>query len=94
MDKGNNYNYILSEDDKYNILEMFWGPYKEEWKDNKGVVDNRDSTIAKRLGLPRNIVEAFISNNVKTHFEKATQNKLLEPTIPKQIYITKESLFQ
>jgi hypothetical protein len=45
------------------IKRMFFGPYKPEWKDENGIVDNTDSTIAKRVNLSHGSV-AFHTNKL------------------------------
>lgn len=49
---------------------MFWGPYKDEWKDRKGNADNRDCAIAKRLGLTTAIVSGYTDRICKLHFDR------------------------
>ena len=52
------------------IETMFFGPYKPEWKDAKGRVDNSDSAIGKRLNLSSFFV-AFHTNKIsEAHFKR------------------------
>ncbi len=54
---------FLTEDQKNTILTMFWGPYEDSWKEN-GIIDNRDSTIAKRLNIKTATVAQFLISNL------------------------------
>lgn len=68
-------NYFLTEKDKENIWQMFFGPYKEEWKDSKGIVDNHDITISKRLKMPKDTVCNYITERLNNHFKKFNNGK-------------------
>lgn len=52
------------------ITQMFFGPFKDEWKCPKGFVDNRDKTIAKRLNISFDVVRWELENQLNSHFEK------------------------
>jgi len=65
----------LSEEQEKEIHTMFFGPYKKEWKDKKGIVDNTDSTIAKRMKLETSVVANVITRICKAHFKKVLKNK-------------------
>ena len=52
---------LLTEEQKKNIELMFFGPYLDEWRDSKGLVDNSDEAIANRLGLARATVSGYIT---------------------------------
>ena len=60
----------LTYEDKEIIRTMFWGPYKEEWKDKEGVVDNSDRAIANRLGMDFRVVGAFTARDTIKHFKQ------------------------
>lgn len=53
----------LSKENIKDIKEMFLGPYKDEWRDKNGIVDNTDVTIARRLKLPFHAV-SFHTNRL------------------------------
>ena len=57
----------LTTEQKETIKDMFFGPYKEEWKSFDGIVDNTDSTIAKRLGVTMTLVSAHTERICKEH---------------------------
>ena len=40
----------VSAEDKILIKQMLLGPFRAEWRDSKGKVDNTDPTIARRTG--------------------------------------------
>lgn len=61
---------ILTEKQEKEIYTMFFGPYKEEWKDKKGIVDNSDSAIAKRMKLSTFIVNYATAKICKEHFDR------------------------
>lgn len=50
------------------VYEMFFGPYKPEWKNEKGIVDNRDCEIAKRMGIETGVVSAYTEKIASIHF--------------------------
>lgn len=55
------------------ITEMFFGPYRPEWYNQKGIVDNTDVVIAKRLGVDSGFV-AFHTNKIsEEHFRKVIE---------------------
>ena len=65
-------NRILSpsewtEEQKELVWRMFFGPYKEEWRDANGIVDNKDTTIAERTGLSYKSVLNYIAMRLKDH---------------------------
>jgi uncharacterized membrane protein YbaN (DUF454 family) len=62
--------YSLSEDEKKSIYTMFFGPYIEEWRNEKGIVENSDETIAKRLSLTVSIVSWYTNTICQAHFKK------------------------
>ena len=53
--------FTLSTEQKKQILTMTYGPYKDEWRDKCGIVNNSDRHIADRLGLKTMTVTAFSS---------------------------------
>ena len=55
---------------------MFFGPYKQEWKDEKGFVDNTDATIARRLKVSERVVCSFINKIVKEHFRQVIEMRM------------------
>lgn len=62
--------YILSNEEKESIYTMFFGPYIDEWRNEKGIVENSDEIIAKRLSLSVNIVSDYTGIICKNHFKK------------------------
>lgn len=60
---------MSTQDQRDSIYRMFFGPYEAEWRDEKGIVDNRDSEIAKRLNL--NVMSvSFVTERIsREHFE-------------------------
>jgi len=64
---------FLTEDQKNTILTMFWGPYKDSWKEN-GIVDNSDCTIAKRLNVKTVTVSQFLISNLTKKIVKFNEN--------------------
>lgn len=52
------------------INKMFFGPYLPEWRDEKGIVDNTDLTIAKRLGIHDEDISAYLRIVTEQHFER------------------------
>lgn len=61
---------ILTDEEKEMIRTMFFGPYLDEWKVN-GIVDNRDLTIAKRLGIHKSKICGYIDIILRKHIEKS-----------------------
>ena len=55
---------FLTNEQKEEILAMFYGPYKNHWRDKNGVVDNSDSTIAKRMNVKTATVAQFLISNL------------------------------
>ena len=62
----------LSKQDKDLVMSMFWGV--DRVKDENGIVDNRDSVIAKKINKPKKVVSQFIANTIKEHFDKLNNN--------------------
>lgn len=60
---------LLTKEQKATIGIMLFGPYVDAWRDKQGIVDNRSSTIAKRLGLNTMTVNGEITKQLKNHFE-------------------------
>ena len=60
--------YILSDEEREVIWRMFFGPYKDEWKDGNGIVQNSDRDIAERLNIPITVVAQFIIARLDKHF--------------------------
>jgi len=75
------YNRVLVGSDTYNdIFRMLYGPYKKSWF-VKGQVDNRDKTIAKRLGLNITVVQwATIHMSNQKAKDVAEANKVVVKT--------------
>lgn len=44
------------------IERMFFGPYNEEWLDERGRIDNSDETISARTQLPLQFITVFLNN--------------------------------
>jgi hypothetical protein len=59
-----NINKNLNPTQKEQIYRMFFGPYLPEWRDKKGIVDNTDETISKRLGISRDMVSYYITTEL------------------------------
>lgn len=51
MKKKRTNNEQLTEEQKEMVIRHFKGPFKPEWFDKDGILDNRDKVIAKRLGV-------------------------------------------
>ena len=65
----------LSREQQNLAREMFFGPYKPEWRDSEGIVDNRDSTIAKRIGVETGAISAYTEKIATVHFTKVLKSK-------------------
>lgn len=72
--------YVLSKEEKKKVLRMLFGPYKKEWYNKKGVVENSDRIIAKRLGLNRHAVSDFTTSYVNRRAKYF--DKLINQNIP------------
>lgn len=70
MGKHGRKRILLNKDQKSLICKMFWGPYLDEWKDENGVIDNTDQTIADRLGLNYHLIVSFLNQEVQNHFKE------------------------
>lgn len=57
------------------VRRMLLGPFKEEWYNFDGIVDNADSTISKRLDLPCSLV-ALCTNKILKDKENARLFKI------------------
>lgn len=60
----------LTEEDRIMIELMFWGPYRPEWKNRKGLVENGDETIGKRLSIKTVIVSRYTELLCAEHFAR------------------------
>lgn len=69
---------IVTKEQKEQIKTMFFGPYEPEWRDHKGIVDNTDESIAKRLGMAKDTVSSHIVVMLKNHFEAVIKVRDLE----------------
>ena len=67
---------LLSKEQKATIGIMLFGPYVDSWRDKDGIVDNRNSTIAERLGLKTMTVNGEITRQLKEHFENVRRYHL------------------
>lgn len=72
-------------------LRMLMGNYEPEWYDSKGIVDNKDLTIAKRLKVGKSTISNFLNRFL------LVRQKLLDDLIesnadPKDIANQLESL--
>lgn len=88
--KVNRYNLSLSQ--KQQIERMYFGPYDNEWRDEKGNVLNTDQDIAKRMDLPYTYILAF------SHILIEERNRTGKPVFleydrkyPKYVIVTLES---
>lgn len=61
---------FLEEHEKEQVREMFWGPYKPEWRLPNGIVDNSDEAIATRLNLSLTAVCQFIVRECEQHWNR------------------------
>lgn len=59
----------LTPDQEDLIAEMFFGPYKKEWKNLNGIVDNRDSIIAERIGVSISLVCTYTDRISREHMK-------------------------
>lgn len=57
------------------IDEMFWGPYKPEWKDKKGRVENGDGIISRRLGVKECNVSTYTDKISQAHFRRIEEER-------------------
>lgn len=58
---------------------MLLGPFKEEWFNSDGIVDNTDSTIAKRLDLPYSLVALHTCRILKDkEYDRILMKEFLE----------------
>ena len=60
----------ITDEEKELIWIMFMGPYDDDWRDEKGVVDNTDRTIANRLNVNHHQTQNFISFKLDKHIKK------------------------
>jgi hypothetical protein len=67
----------LTDEQKELVYQMFFGPYREEWKEN-GIVENSEKVIAERLGVPFKAVYNEIEKLVNAHFKKIEKLRNLE----------------
>ncbi len=58
----------LTNEQKEQIEIMFFGPFKEEWKDDDGLVDNSVITIAKRVNGNQSRVNLYINKVANRKF--------------------------
>lgn len=58
----------LGPEEKEMIYQMFFGPFKDEWRDRGGLVDNSDIAIANRLNLSLQQVSGYIALILEKHF--------------------------
>lgn len=65
---------FLNNEEKELIYRMIFGEYEKEWFVN-GVVDNKDSTIAKRMNLSIGVVSTYTSKIVANHFRKVDEKR-------------------
>ena len=65
---------FLTNEEKELIYRMVFGKYEKEWFVD-GVVDNRDSTIARRLNKPLTCVSRHIGVIVRNHFRKVDEKR-------------------
>jgi len=69
----------LTEKQRDSVYMMFFGPYLPEWRDKKGLVDNRDSEIASRLKVNTSLVSHYTELISREHFKRIS--KIEEVTI-------------
>ena len=61
------YKSSLTEKNKHDILSLF---YRTKLYHNEKVIDNRDSVIAKELGLKTSVVCGFLSRHLIKKYKK------------------------
>ena len=77
---------VLTPIDKRAIEIMFFGPYIPEWKNEKGIVDNSDPTIAKRIGVEWAAVTTYTAALTRRHFKKVEKlRRLKEYELPNHL---------
>lgn len=86
--------HFLTDKEKEDIRGMFFGPYKKEWRDETGRVDNRDDVIAKRLGLPYDNVMRYIITLDKEHYQEIiAYHSIKHEVIPSRMNRIKHGFF-
>ena len=70
---------ILTNEQKEMIRRYLFGPFKREWYDKKGILDNRDTTIAEDLNLSLYSVRAYTSKITNKHFNNIGNESKQQP---------------
>ncbi len=60
----------LTKEQETEITAYFFGPFKPEWFDKNNILDNRDGTIAKALGVALSQVSHFTITMLEVHMKK------------------------
>lgn len=68
--KPHKFIYTLTDQQKNDIWQMFFGPYKDEWRDANGIVENADSDISKRLNIPKYAVIKYLILACNEYFKE------------------------
>ena len=63
----------LTEEDKKNILKLF---YRTDLEENEKVIDNRDSYIANKLNIKKRIVSEFLTRHLNVKFANLPRKQL------------------
>jgi len=65
-----NFIRTYTEEERIKVLSLFYRGKRE----GEVVVDNRDSTISKELGIKQHIVSTIISNDLNKKFKNINNN--------------------
>jgi hypothetical protein len=63
-------NNPLSLQNKEDIEAMLFGPFKPEWRDEKGRIINSDRAIAERINIKISTVSNYSTKLLVDHFKK------------------------
>ena len=65
----------LTDEQKELVRRYLFGPFKKEWYDEDGVLDNSDRRIAEDLGVPLRCISPLTSKLTEKHFKENVNNK-------------------
>ena len=60
----------LTNKQKEIIRRHYFGPYDQSWFDSKGLLNNGDSDISKRIKAPIQAVTRYATKIIEEHFKK------------------------
>lgn len=63
----------MTDQERAMVYKMFFGPYIDEWRDERGYIDNSTKTIADRLELPAFNVSSYIDTELRKHFARVAK---------------------